>query len=246
MRLEGHLLAHILRFTYSFEDADPMNASILGISGSPIPDSNTDRAIRFILEESGLDYEFVKLTDYAIEPCRACLGCLETNQCVVKDDGRLLAEKFRMARGFVLGGYTPYSSLDARTKTFMERMYCLRHKTGLNRGKAGAAVITSACAPDNPQLPPAVQTARSQIAFWMMEEGIENLGTLAIMGNVPCIRCGYGDQCEMSGVRMLHGPQATVASVGVHGFQGNPALEDSARALAGQLRARVLADNGAH
>ena len=116
-----------------------MAATILGISGSPILDSNTDRAVRLILESTGLPVEFIKLSDLSFEPCRACLGCVKTNECVVKDDAPKLAHKFHEARAFVLGGYTPYSSLDARTKAFMERMYCLRHLTGLNRGKIGVS-----------------------------------------------------------------------------------------------------------
>jgi multimeric flavodoxin WrbA len=216
-----------------------MAAQILGISGSPIANSNTDQAVRAVLAHSGLDAEFLKLSDLQIEPCRACLGCVTTNQCVVADDGQMLAEKFRAARAFVLGAYTPYSSLDARTKTFMERMYCLRHLTGLNRGKIGAAVITTACPPDNPQMPPAVATATTQIGVWMMEEGMQNLGSMIILGNVPCIRCGHGDQCEMSGIKMLSGPDATVASVGVRSFAAQPPLLQAARELGERIRAAV-------
>jgi multimeric flavodoxin WrbA len=216
-----------------------MAAQILGISGSPIANSNTDQAVRAVLAHSGLEAEFIKLSDLQIEPCRACLGCVTTNQCVVADDGQMLAEKFRAARAFVLGAYTPYSSLDARTKTFMERMYCLRHLTGLNRGKIGAAVITTACPPDNPQMPPAVATATTQIGVWMMEEGMQNLGSMIILGNVPCIRCGHGDQCEMSGIKMLSGPDATVASVGVRSFAAQPPLLQAARELGERIRAAV-------
>ncbi len=215
-----------------------MAAQILGISGSPIPNSNTDQAVRAVLAHSGLESEFIKLSDLTIEPCRACLGCVHTNQCVVADDGATLAEKFRAARAFVLGAYTPYGSLDARTKTFMERMYCLRHLTGLNRGKIGAAVITTACPPDNPQMPPAAATATTQIGVWMMEEGMQNLGSIILLGNVPCIRCGHGDQCEMSGVKMLSGPGATVASVGVRCFADQPAMA-AARELGARIRATV-------
>jgi multimeric flavodoxin WrbA len=216
-----------------------MAAQILGISGSPIANSNTDQAVRAVLAHSGLEAEFIKLSDLQIEPCRACLGCVTTNQCVVADDGQMLAEKFRAARAFVLGAYTPYSSLDARTKTFMERMYCLRHLSGLNRGKIGAAVITTACPPDNPQMPPAVATATTQIGVWMMEEGMQNLGSMIILGNVPCIRCGHGDQCEMSGIKMLSGPDATVASVGVRSFAAQPPLLQAARELGERIRAAV-------
>lgn len=219
-----------------------MAATILGISGSPILGSNTDRAVRFILESTGLPAEFIKLSDLSFEPCRACLGCVKTNECVVKDDAQVLAHKFHEARAFVLGGYTPYSSLDARTKAFMERMYCLRHLTGLNRGKIGVSVVTTACQPGVQGMPPAAETASSQIAFWMMEEGMVNLGSMIILGNVPCIRCGNGDTCEMSGIHMLHSPQATVASVGVRDLERDEGLLAQARALAARLRDALSRD----
>ncbi len=208
-----------------------MAATILGISGSPVRNSNTDRGVQTVLEASGLESEFIKLSEMTIEPCRACLGCVETNECVVEDDAKGLAEKFRHAKAFVLGGFTPYSSLDARTKAFMERMYCLRHQTGLNKGKIGASVITTAIAPGSAGAPPAADIASQQIGTWMMEEGMVNLGTLVILGNVPCIKCGHGDSCPMTGVKMLHGPDATVASIGVAKFETQAGLVERARDL---------------
>ena len=218
-----------------------MSIDVLGISGSPIPDSNTDRAVRQVLFHSGMKSDFVKLSDLRIEPCRACLGCKETNECVVQDDGRELAQRFREAKAFVLACFTPYSSLDGRSKTFMERMYCLRHQTGLNQGKVGAAVITTACDPDNDQLPPAAATAASQIAFWMMAEGMVNAGSMVVMGNVPCIRCGFGDDCQLSGIKMLHGPEATVESVGVNRFEQETSQLEAAAQLGKKIREAVQA-----
>ncbi len=218
-----------------------MSVQVLGISGSPIPNSNTDRAVRAVLEATGLTTAFVKLSNLRMEPCRACLGCKDTNHCVVQDDAQALAEQFRDARAFVLGAYTPYSSLDARSKTFMERMYCLRHQTGLNKGKVGAAVITTACSPDVPGMPPASQTATTQLGMWMMEEGMVNVGTMVLLGNVPCIRCGYGDNCEFSGVKMLHGPDATVQSVGIKDFDADTAMLRNAQHLGQKIRAAVVA-----
>ena len=173
-------------------------------------------------------------------PCRACLGCVETNHCVVDDDGKRLAELFHEASAFVLGGYTPYSSLDARTKAFMERMYCHRHRVGGNARKFGVAVITTACPSGVQGMPPASETATSQIGFWMMEEGMTNLGTMVIQGNAPCIRCGYGDDCSFSGIKMLFGPEASVASVGVKTFEADSALLSAATELAAKLREAVI------
>ena len=220
-----------------------MSVEVLGISGSPIPKSNTDRAVQCVLEATGLTTAFVKLSDLRMEPCRACLGCKDTNKCVVQDDAQTLAEQFRTAKAFVLGAYTPYSSLDARSKMFMERMYCLRHQVGLNKGKVGAAIITTACPPEVPGMPPASQTATAQISIWMMDEGMVNVGSMVILGNVPCIRCGYGDQCDFSGVKMLHGPDATVASLGVRRFEDDELLVNGARELGAKIRAAVLAVN---
>ncbi len=213
-----------------------MTMRVLGISGSPIRHSNTDRAVQMVLEETGLEYEFIKLSQYKLEPCRGCLGCKDSNQCVLKDDGAMLAEKFDQADAVVVGGFTPYGSLDARTKTFMERMYCLRHQQGKSRNKVGAAVITTACPPEMTQLPPASQIATQQFAIWMLEEGMINVGSIVLVGNLPCIRCGYGDQCSMSGVQMLHGPDATVASMGVHQFPTHEQNQQQARELGQKIR----------
>ena len=92
---------------------------VIGVSGSPIKNSNTDRAVKAVLEATGAETEFIKLKDYTVAPCQACLGCVETNVCVIKDDGIELAEKVKSADALIIGGFTPYSTLDSRTKAFI-------------------------------------------------------------------------------------------------------------------------------
>ena len=111
--------------------------TIIGISGSPVPKSNTDRALRIALDATGEETEFIKLSDYTYQACRACLGCEETNVCVLKDDATALAQKIRYADALIVAGYPPYGYLDGRTKSFLERLWCLRHKHGFLRGKPG-------------------------------------------------------------------------------------------------------------
>lgn len=204
---------------------------VLGVSGSPIENSNTDRALKIVLDSTGEETEFIKLINYTVAPCRACLGCVETNRCVIKDDGILLAEKAKEADALVIAGFTPYSTIDSRTKAFIERLYPLRHKNGFMRGKPGAAVITCAIPEENPALPPACETGVNAIQYYMMEEGMNFIGAVKISGNVPCIKCGYGDECEMSGVKMLFGPDATVDSVGIKYFEHQPISLEGAREL---------------
>jgi multimeric flavodoxin WrbA len=74
-----------------------MSLKILGVSGSPVPNSNTDRAVKAVLEASGLESEFVKLSDIIVRPCRACKRCVEDNICKQEDDFPALAKKLREA-----------------------------------------------------------------------------------------------------------------------------------------------------
>lgn len=215
--------------------SDAKSKKVLGVSGSPVPESNTDRALKTLLEATGLDTEFVKLTEYAVAPCTACLGCVETNRCVIEDDGILLAEKAREADALVVAGFTPYSTLDSRSKAFLERLYPLRHKRGYLAGKPGAAVITSCVIGEHEALPPACEMGVSAVRYFMMEEGMEFLGAVKIMGNVPCVRCGYGDRCKMSGITMIHGPDATTDSVGIQRFEEQPLVVDAAAQLGRRL-----------
>ncbi len=63
-----------------------MPAQLIGLSGSPIRNSNTDRLVQAVLSSSGLDTEFIKLSRHKVRPCIACLGCTADNVCKVKDD----------------------------------------------------------------------------------------------------------------------------------------------------------------
>ncbi len=192
---------------------------ILGVSGSPIKNSNTDRALQLALKSTGLETEFVKLKNYTVAPCQACLGCVKTNRCVIEDDGILLAEKTKGADALIIAGFTPYSSLDARTKAFMERLYPLRHIHGFMAGKPGGGIITCAIPSDNKMLPPACEFGINAIKCYMMEEGMDFVGEVQVKGNVPCIKCGKGDECNMSGIAMIYGEESTVSSVGVKTFE---------------------------
>ena len=90
-------------------------------------------------------------------------------------------------------------------------------------------------------MPPASQTATTQLAIWMMEEGMVNLGAMVLLGNVPCIRCGHGDSCAISGVKMLHGPEGRRWPRRVRTFGAQQAMLQSARDLGEKSCAAVLA-----
>jgi len=212
---------------------------IIGVSGSPLENSNTDRALKLALESTGLETEFIKLSKYTIAPCKACMQCVKTNRCVIEDDGILLAEKVKHADALIIAGFTPYSSLDVRSKAFMERMYPLRHRHGYMAGKPGGAIITCAVPEDSEIMPPACEYGINAIKFFMMEEGMDFIGEVRVKGNVPCIGCDYGDSCEMSGIKMLYGPEAVKASVGIKIFEAQPDAVQAAVDLGKNIAAKL-------
>jgi len=196
---------------------------VLGVSGSPIKNSNTDRALQIVLAATGAKKtEFIKLSDHTVAPCNACLSCTETNRCIINDDGIALTEKAYKADALIIAGYTPYSSLDSRSKTFIERLYPLRHRHGLMEGKPGAAIITCAIPPGTEGMPLAAENGIQAVQNYMMEEGMVFVGGVSVLGNVPCIKCGEEGQCRMSGLKMIHGPDATVDDVGINTLEDNP------------------------
>ena len=176
-----------------------MSIKVLGISGSPIKNSNTDRLIKVVLDATGLESEFVKLSKINVRPCHACKKCVADNVCKVKDDFPELAEKIKQADALVIGAYTPYGQIDAFTKALLERLWSLRHVNNLLKGKLTATILTG-LSPDS------MNTVQQAMAAQLKDyEGMKLVGQLTVQGNVPCLTCGKGNECELSTIEMMHG-----------------------------------------
>ena len=199
---------------------------LLGISGSPIPESNTDRAVKAVLKASGLDYEFVKLSDLHIRPCLACRRCVKDNRCKQEDDFPRLSEKVLKADALVIGAYTPYSQIDAFTKAFLERLWSLRHVNNLLKDKPVVIIVTGVYPTilnkpilrytglnsllKRSKLPS--EKVKRNLALEMTMDRMQVIGQVIIKGNVPCLTCGHGNECEMSGVPFIHGKNAKAST----------------------------------
>lgn len=182
-----------------------MKPQVIGISGSPIKNSNTDRMVQAVLNHTGLETEFIKLSKCKVQPCIACLGCTEDNVCKVKDDFQEIAKKVKHAGAIVVGGYPPYGTIDGFTKAFLERLFSLRHQNGLNRGKLAVTVVTAIG-----RGAPGLDEASDQISLALTMEGMEVLGQLKVVGNPECMVCGFGQSCSMSALPWIFGDDTEV------------------------------------
>lgn len=173
-------------------------SKIIAVSGSPIPNSNTDRLVRAVLEASEQEYEMIKLSDYQVGPCRGCKGCAGDNICKVKDDFPMIAEKVKEADALVVGAYTPYGMVDGFTKAFLERLWSMRHQNTMNKGKKAVTIVSSL-------MPEIAEMVHRSIGMELQMEQMDQVGAVTVNGNAPCLTCGNGDDCANSVVKMVHG-----------------------------------------
>ena len=185
-----------------------MSIEVLGISGSPVKNSNTDRLVKAVMDATGLESEFVKLSLIDVRPCLACKKCVPDNVCKVKDDFPELAEKIKKAKALIIGGYIPYGQIDGFTKALLERFWSLRHVNNLLRGKLCATILTGL-------QPDVLDNVNQSMAAELKEyERMDLVGQLSVQGNIPCLTCGVGDECEMSGLKVMYGPDAKTSDFG--------------------------------
>jgi multimeric flavodoxin WrbA len=168
------------------------------------------------------------------------------NICKVKDDFPDLAKKVREADALVIGSYVPYGQIDGFTKAFLERLWSMRHVNNLNEGKLVVIIVNGVQLPeDNPraQLANKMMTSRDEvidaISREMRMENMKIVGTVKIIGNVPCLTCGEGSDCKMSGARGLFGKDAEISSKLCIAVEDQPEVWDKINRLGKKLGKRL-------
>ena len=102
---------------------------VLGISGSPRKDGNTDYAVKRTLNIikdrlPEADIEFLRIADYRIEHCRGCRYCMEAVECAISDDDLgLLGEKMLGSDLIILGAPIYWWGPPGVLKDFIDRTH---------------------------------------------------------------------------------------------------------------------------
>ncbi|MBN1552448.1 flavodoxin family protein [bacterium] len=99
---------------------------ITGIIGSPRKNGNTNVLVSEILsgaEAAGATTQKILLTDYDINPCKACDACRKTGQCIQKDDMPLIMKTLSQSDIWVLGTPVYWWGPTAQFKMFLDRWY---------------------------------------------------------------------------------------------------------------------------
>ncbi len=127
--------------------------NILGISGSPIKDSNTEMFLREALkavEQDDVTTEIFTLHGKKIEDCRQCNWCMAKQSadqiCAVRDDLDELYPKVIRADALLLASPVYLARMSGHIASLLDRLRCIhygKYYGGWMKHKVGAALAVS-------------------------------------------------------------------------------------------------------
>lgn len=148
--------------------ADNAKPKIFAFIGSPRKGGNSELLTKELLraaEQDGAETEAIRLDEYDLKPCDACLSCRKTKRCKINDDGEKLYNKVMEADGIVLTTPVHFGSCSSWTKIFIDRMGYLAKAQGLPlNNKVGSALVVARRAGAN--------FAYSQLLFFFLISGM--------------------------------------------------------------------------
>ena len=128
-----------------------MPYKIIGISGSPIKNGNTDSFLELIMNKAankGLETDIIHLSELSINDCKHCNYCLKKQKagkyCSFDDDAQAIFEKLERADIIVLASPVYFMRTSGRMATLIDRLRVfifgsiskgkLRNKIGVSAG----------------------------------------------------------------------------------------------------------------
>lgn len=176
---------------------------VLGISGSPRRNGNTELLLKELLngaEASGLEVELVILGELSISPCTSCDSCQKDGQCVINDDMQLMYGKLLEADYVVFASPVYFKGVSAQMKALIDRCqalwsrkYILKQKlvSPDRAGRKGYFISTAGSKGGNNIFSGAIMTIRSIFHVLDIEykgellfEGMEKKGDITNHPNV--------------------------------------------------------------
>lgn len=105
---------------------------VIGISGSPRKDGNTEILVRYALEpfrEKGWEVSEFFLSTRSIKPCIACEMCADSVICSIRDDDmNYLLDELEDCDALIIGSPAYYRNVTAQLKALFDRSYVFRNR----------------------------------------------------------------------------------------------------------------------
>jgi len=119
--------------------------NILGISGTPRKNGNSEILLRYALrpfESQGWQVRHFRLSEMTIQPCDACDKC-KRHRCVIDDDMRHIYEALPWCDAIIISSPVYSRNICSQLMAVMDRSYGNSAERPL-AGKAGGAIAVGA------------------------------------------------------------------------------------------------------
>jgi multimeric flavodoxin WrbA len=207
---------------------------ILGFSSGGVGrEGNVDRMVKAVLEGSGQNTQFVKLSELAYSGCKGCVArCARPQRCMLEDDLLPWYEAIREADALVIGTPVYFDGINGLCYSFLERFFGYRHVTVPIAGKPVVLIVNGAMTLDGAEL----QLRRMLGEFFQVK--IQDV--IRFQTEVPpCLRCGRHSACRIGGLYMMLGEGALDLKIKPEMFkrwENDPAIVAAVEAVAQRLR----------
>ena len=208
--------------------------NVIGFSAGAVGrESNVDRMVKAILEKTGCEYEFVKLTDLTYSGCKGCVQlCAKPRVCRLEDDLFPYYEKIKAADAVVVGSPVYFASVNATTFTFIERFFGYRHVKCAIAHKPFALAVAGGGSAEN---------VKDQFERLLAPFEVEIVDTVVHRTNIaPCFSCGFHKACTIGGLYQAIGEAAHTLEITPEMFsawEDQPETVAAVEAVAEKLRA---------
>jgi multimeric flavodoxin WrbA len=120
---------------------------IIGLLSSPRKNGNTAGLLHEVLKGAksiGAETEEIFLYEKNIEFCRGCMNCMQTGECVIKDDFKEIRDKIKNADGLVIGSPVYGFTFNALLRNLIERLGMFEYMTSSALGKKYVIGVSTA------------------------------------------------------------------------------------------------------
>lgn len=207
---------------------------VLGFSaGSVGREGNVDRMVKAILDKTGHDVEFVKLSDLTFSGCKGCVHlCARPQVCKLDDELQPYYEKIKEADAVVLGAPVYFNAANSMALSFIERFFGYRHVNIAIAGKPFVLVVAGGMMLDG---------ATEQLQQMLSHFEVEIVDVVHFQSRVPpCFKCGRHKECKIGGLYQMLGDSALELTITPEMFNQWEADQDTTGAIeraAGKLKA---------
>ncbi len=168
---------------------------VIGFSSGVIGrDSNVDRMVRTIMDKTGAESEFVKLTDLNYSACKGCVWlCADPQICQLEDDLLPYYQKVKEADAVVLGSPIHFASVNAVMLSFISRLWGFRHVTIPIKNKPFVLALSGA---GNVQ----AVTSEDDFRRALRPFQVDIVDVVSYYSKIPpCYSCGRHQECSIGG-----------------------------------------------